>query len=116
MAADPVNATLSALPTGFPYPDTRSTVPAGNPASLINSHTLRADNGVASAHFGDDSIACRQSWRNLPDKHHQWEAVLLRPSRKALMWDTCFQGMICPHIPTGSRLVYSKVPGMLKLA
>ena len=38
-----------AAPAIFPYPKIKLIVLAGNPASLINSQILRADNGVASA-------------------------------------------------------------------
>ena len=56
VAVEPVKATLSismwlamAAPTVLPKPEIRLTVPAGKPASLINSHILSADRGVDSA-------------------------------------------------------------------
>ena len=40
-----------AVPVGSPYPDKILTTPLGNPASLINSATFNADNGVYSDVF-----------------------------------------------------------------
>ena len=40
---------VMAAPAVSPYPEIKLIVLTGNPASLINSQILRADNGVASA-------------------------------------------------------------------
>ena len=54
-AVEPVKATFPipmwlaiAAPTVLPYPEIKLTVPAGNPAPLMNSHIFSADNGVVS--------------------------------------------------------------------
>lgn len=94
-SVDPVKATLSipgwltiALPAVSPYPDNMLTTPSGNPASVINSPTLNADNGVYSAVF-------------ITIVHPVAKAG---PNFHAYINNGKFQGIIYPTTPTGSSL------------
>ena len=100
-AVEPVNATLStpgwsttAAPVS-PSPVTTLSTPAGMPASSASSPMRRAVSGVCSAGLSTTVHPAARAGAT-------FHAAISRGK---------FHGMIWPHTPTGSRRVYTCMPG-----